>query len=162
MFLPRPIDELWPFFASAENLVKITPPWLSFKILTPTPIDMHTGTLIDYRIGLKGIPMRWRSQITVWEPGQRFVDEQLKGPYLKWHHEHTFEAVKGGTLCTDLVHYRVLMGWLMHGLVVKRDLVKIFEYRQQILQEMFGAASPVEPPEAAEQSEAIGTAPTHA
>src|SRR4051794_40660245 len=90
--LPGSPDEVFPFFADAGNLEAITPPWLAFAITTPRPIDMHVGTIIEYRLRLHGLPIRWLTQIEDWEPGVRFVDRQLRGPYALWHHTHEFEA----------------------------------------------------------------------
>jgi ligand-binding SRPBCC domain-containing protein len=137
VWVPRPIDEVFEFFGNAANLEKMTPPFLSFKILTPQPIEMRPGTTIDYRISLRGLPMRWRSEITVWKPPFEFVDEQLKGPYRKWHHLHTFEARDGGTLVGDVVTYEVLGGALIHKLFVEGDLKKIFDYREATLHRLF-------------------------
>ena len=97
LVLPRGLDELFPFFAEARNLETLTPSWLSFKVLTPGPVEMRPGTLIDYRLAWHGLPLRWRTIIDVWEPPHRFVDRMLKGPYRLWVHEHTFTAVDGGT-----------------------------------------------------------------
>lgn len=138
--VPRPLDEVFGFFADAGNLERLTPPWLSFHILTPRPIAMGVGTLIDYRIRVKGIPMRWRSRITLWDPPHAFADEQIKGPYSMWYHEHRFEAVDGGTRCTDRVEYALPLGplgRLMHRLMVKRDVEKIFEFRRCELERIF-------------------------
>ena len=137
MFVALPREEVFGFFADARELGRITPPWLDFKILTPMPVEMQQGTLLDYRIRLRGIPIRWRTEICVWEPSSRFVDQQLKGPYRRWYHEHTFESVDGGTLVKDNVHYMVPFGDLVHRLFVKSDLVKIFQFRQDTLKEIF-------------------------
>ena len=142
--LPQPVAEVFPFFAAAENLERLTPEFLNFKIVTPAPIEMREGLLIDYRIMLRFIPLRWRTLISCWEPPLRFVDEQIKGPYLKWHHEHTFEELRLnsgmlGTLVTDTVHYRVFGGALIESVFVRPDLKKIFAYRQQKLRERFGS-----------------------
>lgn len=143
LWLPRPREEVFPFFADARNLQQITPPWLSFVVLTPAPIPMRPGTLIDYRLRVHGIPIRWRSEISVWDPPHRFVDEQRRGPYRLWHHEHTFAEKEGGTLCGDVVHYAA-RGGLLRPLVerffVRRDVERIFAYRTQVLREMFGDA----------------------
>lgn len=130
--MPLGLDETFAFFSDAGNLERLTPPWLNFKILTPRPIAMREGTLIDYRIVLYGIPIPWRTRIDVWEPGVRFVDRQLSGPYLWWHHEHRFDAVEGGTRVTDHVEYLPRMRWVSRGLV-RRDVERIFGYRQEIL-----------------------------
>jgi len=141
LWVPYTPDQVFEFFADAFKLESITPPWLHFKILTPAPIEMVEGALIDYRIRLRGIPIRWRTEISRWDPPRRFVDQQLKGPYRLWHHEHRFEPLDGGTVCSDIVHYSVPGGRLLHWLVVRRDLEKIFSYRQQRLAEIFRSDS---------------------
>lgn len=142
LWLPKQPDEIFPFFADAGNLDRLTPGHLRFEILTPRPIAMHAGTLIDYRLRLYGIPFRWRTEITVWEPSWRFVDSQLRGPYRYWIHEHRFEPCNGGTLATDEVAYAPLGGWLTHSLFVRRDVARIFRFRQQTLWRIFGAQTP--------------------
>ncbi len=140
VWLPKPVDEVFPFFSDAHNLEEITPPMVRFNVLTPKPIPMQAGTLIDYKLRIRGVPVRWTTKIVAWEPNQRFVDEQLKGPYAKWHHEHRFVAKDGGTLCTDTVHYALplgVLGSVAHRLIVKNDVRKIFEYRQQALLKQF-------------------------
>ena len=136
-FLPHPRDRVCDFFSDAFQLEVITPPWLHFRVLTPAPIRIEAGTLIDYRLRLHGIPIRWQSRISIWEPPCRFVDEQMRGPYRRWYHEHTFENADGGTLCRDHVHYAVPGGRLIDALVVRRDLSKIFSYRQKKLRRLF-------------------------
>lgn len=141
--LARPIAEVFQFFGDAGNLEALTPPWLSFAILTPRPIEMRPGARIDYRLGLRGVPVRWRTEITVWEPPRRFVDVQLRGPYRLWEHEHTFEEVPGGTLCRDRVRYAVPGGplsGLVNRLLVAPDLRKVFRYRQETLRRLFGTS----------------------
>jgi ligand-binding SRPBCC domain-containing protein len=149
--LPGALAEVFPFFAAAENLEAITPPWLNFKILTPSPIRMEVGSLIDYQIKIRGVPVRWRTRIAVWEPPYRFVDEQIKGPYRRWWHEHTFEERPGQTgagaaevLAKDRVQYAVPGGPLepiVHSLFVKNDVRRIFDYRQQTLRKLFVAGN---------------------
>ncbi len=136
--VPRPRSEVFAFFADAGNLQELTPPWLRFEILTPGQIEMRPGALIDYRLHLRFIPIRWRTRITVWEPPHRFMDEQLRGPYRLWLHEHTFEEDGDGTLCGDFVRYAVPFGALANRLVVARDVRKIFAYRERRLKEIFG------------------------
>jgi len=137
--LPRPRAEVFQFFADAANLQVLTPDWLSFDIMTPLPFEMRQGALIDYRLRLHGIPVRWKTQITIWEPPYRFVDEQLKGPYRQWVHEHTFEGVDGtSTLVGDRVRYAVPFGALANWLLVERDVRKIFAFRHRKLGEIFG------------------------
>jgi ligand-binding SRPBCC domain-containing protein len=137
--IPRPLDEVFPFFAEARNLALITPPWLQFEVLTPEPIPMRVGTQIDYRLRVRGIPMRWRSEIAAWEPPHLFVDRQLRGPYRLWHHEHRFVGRDGETEATDHVRYAVWGGLLIDRLVVRRDVRAIFAYRERKLREMFAS-----------------------
>ena len=132
----RPLEEVFAFFADAGNLEALTPPWLSFEILTPRPIAMRAGTVIDYRLRWRGIPMRWRSEITVWEPPCRFVDVQLRGPYRRWVHEHRFRAERAGTVVTDRVDYRAWGGRLIERLFVDRDVERIFAFRERRLAEL--------------------------
>ena len=139
-FIPQPLDRVWDFFSNAENLESLTPEFLNFRILTPTPISMYAGTLIDYRIKLFGVPMKWRTEIKQWEPGANFVDQQLSGPYRLWHHQHTFEAVDGGTKMVDRVDYALPLGFLgriAHMLFVKRTLARIFRYRYEAVDSIF-------------------------
>lgn len=135
--LPLPRDEVFDFFGDAFNLERLTPSWMNFSVLTPPPIEMRAGTLIDYKLRLRGIPIRWRTKITGWEPPFRFRDEQLKGPYRFWRHEHTFTDVEGGCLARDQVDYAVPGGRLVHWLVVRRDVERIFQYRSEVLRRIF-------------------------
>jgi ligand-binding SRPBCC domain-containing protein len=132
--LTRPPQASFPFFGDALNLEAITPPWLGFRVVTPEPIEMAVGTLIEYRLKLHGVPIRWRTTIAVWDPPRRFVDVQLSGPYRMWHHTHDFEPAPGGrTLMRDTVRYALPLGplgELAHRLLVQRDLERIFDYRQ--------------------------------
>ena len=137
LWLPRPRDEVFAFFADAHNLQTLTPPWLKFDVLTPAPIAMRPGALIDYRIRVHGLPIRWRTEITEWSPPRRFVDVQLRGPYTLWHHTHTFAERDGGTLCVDDVRYRPRGGAVMNWLFVRRDVEGIFEYRRERLLQLF-------------------------
>ena len=137
LVVPKPIDEVFEFFGDARNLERLTPGFLNFKILTPQPIVMRPGAMIDYRISLRGLPMRWRSEITEWNPPYSFVDEQRKGPYKKWVHRHTFAEEDGGTRVSDHVEYDVIGGALVHALFVKKDLERIFNYRLSVLGELF-------------------------
>jgi ligand-binding SRPBCC domain-containing protein len=137
LFLPRPLEIVFPFFADAGNLETITPPWLQFEIVAPRPIAMRTGAFIDYRLRLHGIPLHWQSEITAWEPPHRFVDEQRRGPYRVWIHEHTFAERDSGTEMRDFVRYAAPGGWLVERLFVRHDVRRIFEYRARKLQELF-------------------------
>ncbi len=139
--LPEPIERVFPFFTDAFNLERITPPFLRFQVLTPPPIRMQAGVRIDYRIRLRGIPLRWQSEITVWEPPHRFIDLQIVGPYRWWHHEHRFESTEQGTRVIDEVEYAVPGGRLVAALFVRRDLNRIFDDRRQRLLEVFAPAA---------------------
>lgn len=144
LWVPHRPDEVFGFFADARNLELLTPPWLSFAILTPGPIAMAVGTVIDYRLQLHGLPMHWRTRIARWEPPHAFADEQLRGPYTLWHHTHTFTPCDGGTVLGDEVVMRPkggsLAGVLMH-LFVRRDVERIFRFRAAVMAERFGGQS---------------------
>jgi ligand-binding SRPBCC domain-containing protein len=140
LWLPLPPEELFPFFADAANLDAITPPWLHFRIVTPRPIAMGEGTLIDYKLRVRGVPLRWRTRISAWQPPHRFVDEQLRGPYRQWIHEHRFEPRDGGTLARDCVRYAVPFDWLAHRWFVRPDIERIFRYRREALRTRFGSS----------------------
>ena len=138
--VPGPLDEVFGFFSNPANLARITPPWLAFQMVTPLQ-EMREGLLIDYRIRPLGIPQRWRSAITLWDPPNRFVDEQIVGPYRSWHHLHEFVAVEGGTEIRDMVRYALPLGplgHLAHALMVRRQLESIFAYRERVIRELFG------------------------
>jgi ligand-binding SRPBCC domain-containing protein len=138
--IKRPLEEVFQFFSKAENLNLLTPPELSFKILTPLPIKMQAGTLIDYRIKLNGIPFNWRTEISTWKVNECFVDQQLKGPYKIWHHTQSFTAVNEGTLMIDEVKY-LSPGWILEPLIekffIKKKVEGIFDYRNSKLKEIF-------------------------
>jgi len=138
LWLPLPPEDLFTFFADAANLDALTPPWLHFHIVTPRPITMREGALIDYRLRVRGIPLCWRTRINVWLPPHRFVDEQLRGPYRQWIHEHTFEPRADGTLARDVVHYAVPFDFIAHRWLIRPDVEKIFQYRTEALQQRFG------------------------
>jgi ligand-binding SRPBCC domain-containing protein len=136
--VPRPTHEAFELFADALRLEAITPPWLGFRVVSPTPIEMRAGTLIDYRLRLHGLPIRWRTRIELWEPGRRFVDVQVSGPYRRWHHTHEFEPTgEDGTLIRDTVRYALPfgpLGTLAHVAFVRRDLERIFDFRQEAIE----------------------------
>ena len=128
--------EVFPFFADAGNLEAITPPWLGFRIVTPRPIEMRVGTLIEYRLTLHRVPISWLTRIEGWVPGERFVDPQIHGPYRLWHHTHEFAPHPGGTLMRDTVRYALPygpLGEVARRLFVARDLAAIFNYRAEVL-----------------------------
>lgn len=137
----RTIEEVFSFFSNAENLQRLTPEELDFRILTPLPVIMSKGTLIDYKIKLSGIPFKWLTEITAWEPPQRFVDTQLKGPYKIWIHEHLFIPNGGKTTVKDIVEF-VPKGWIFEPVIfrlfVRKKLEQIFDYRQSRFKDIFG------------------------
>lgn len=141
-----PREEVFDFFSRPENLARVTPPRLGFEILTPSPVPMRVGSLIDYRIRILGLPLYWRTLITAYEPGRLFVDEQARGPYAAWTHRHEFEDAPEGTLVRDTVRYRLplgLPGRLAAGELVRADLDDIFRYRRKIIASVFPDAAPI-------------------
>ncbi len=142
--LPGTPAEVFPFFADARNLEALTPSFLGFRILTPLPIEMREGALLDYSLSLFGLPVRWKTRISVWEPGVRFVDEQLSGPYALWRHTHSFERRGTGTLMRDVVHYREPFGPLgavAHRLFVAKTVERIFDYRREAVDRLLRKAA---------------------
>ena len=139
--IKKNIDNVFEFFSKPENLSIITPSKMKFKILTPSPIEMKEGALIDYTVNIFGFPIRWRTLITDYKPVHMFVDQQLKGPYSMWHHTHFFERLSDEeTLIKDIVIYAVpfgVIGKLVHSLYIKRDLNAIFDFRSQKIREIF-------------------------
>jgi len=137
--IERPLREVFDFFADAGNLERITPPELNFHITTPQPIDIKKGALIDYELKLRGIPIRWKTEITEWNPPFDFVDTALKSPYKQWIHLHTFEEGDAGeTIMRDRVRYRLPLeplGDLAH-FYVKKELKYIFDYRYKVIEEI--------------------------
>ncbi len=137
----RPINKVFDFFADPANLERITPPQLGFRILTERPISVAEGTLIDYVLRRRGVPVKWRTEISVWRPPHEFIDRQLKGPYKQWIHRHTFEDIDGSTtLMKDEIRYRLPFepfGDLGHFLV-KKELNFIFDFRHRAIAEIFG------------------------
>lgn len=140
VWVPRPIEEVFEFFSQPENLSILTPPELSFLIMTPTPVPMHEDAVIDYRITLGPLPMKWRSLISEYNPPHSFVDEQLQGPYASWRHYHGFETSDDGTVITDRVDYAMPygpLGTLVHAAVVRRRLRRIFGFRRETIAMIF-------------------------
>lgn len=132
-YIAAPLDEVFSFFEQAENLARITPDWLHFRIQSPTPIQMAYNTEIEYTINWLGFPVRWKTRITDYDPPFKFVDEQIDGPYTIWIHLHTFEPNEHGVLMTDRVTYRLPfgpVGRLTHRLLVQKQLERIFDYRR--------------------------------
>jgi ligand-binding SRPBCC domain-containing protein len=143
--LPGTPDDVFAFFADAFNLEEITPPWLRFRVVTPGPIEMAPGTLIEYRLRLHGVPVTWLTRIETWEPGERFTDVQVRGPYRSWHHTHSFEPHPDGTLVRDSVHYELPLGplgRLAHAAFVRRDLERIFDFRHERVARWLAAGPP--------------------
>jgi len=137
--LPGTPDEVFEFFADTRNLEAITPPLLRFRVVTPAPIVMRRGTLIHYRLRVRGVPVRWLTRIEEWDPPHRFVDQQLEGPYALWQHTHTFEADGAETIMRDTVRYRIgfgPLGTLADRLLVRRDVARIFDFRAQRVREL--------------------------
>ena len=136
----RPIQEVFDFFSKAENLNKITPPDLQFQILSPLPISIKKGTLIDYKIKINGISFKWRTEISEWELNKRFIDRQVKGPYKVWIHEHTFEERNEITYMTDHVQF-LSPGWILEPIInkffIEKKVKAIFEYREKTLAHLF-------------------------
>lgn len=137
LLLPAPRVQVFRFFADPRNLERLTPPWLRFEMITAPDTVIEQGTLLDYRLRLRGIPLRWQSEIAVWEPPRRFVDRQTRGPYSLWVHEHTFTERDNGTLVGDKVEYSVPGGALVQKFLVAPDLERIFQFRHRVLEELF-------------------------
>ena len=133
------IEEVFAFFSDAENLERITPAELGFHIVTPTPFEIRKGVLIDYKLTLHGFPMKWRTEITRWEPPHLFEDTQLSGPYKQWIHQHRFTEVENGkTLMEDEVRYRLPFEPLgdIANFLIERQIASIFEHRNHAVAEM--------------------------
>lgn len=134
-------EQVFPFFADALNLERLTPPWLHFRVLSVSDEQVREGTLIRYRLRLHGAPVRWLTRIEEWRPGERFVDLQLRGPYRLWHHTHEFEPAGNGTLMRDTVRYEMRggrLGELARRRFVEGDLERIFAFRRGRIDELFG------------------------
>lgn len=136
LWVPKPIDKVFPFFSDVKNLDRITPKWLHFRSVEH-PESVGEGTRLMHKLKIRGIPITWVSEITHWDPPYGFVDEQKKGPYRLWKHEHTFREEKDGTVCEDTVKYAVLGGDLINRFLIAPDLKKIFDYRQERLRKIF-------------------------
>ena len=145
-FVDRPVPEVFAFFAQAENLQRLTPDWLHFKILGIDPNPVREGALIRYRLRWRIFPIYWTTRITVWDPPHRFADEQLRGPYRLWRHEHRFEAERGGTRIHDEVRYLLpfgVLGRIVHRIQVRKDVETIFAYRRAAVNSVFGTSEKV-------------------
>ena len=139
-WIPRPLEELLPFFADARNLEAITPPWLHFGLLPPVPESVEQGVRIEYRLKLGGIPIRWRTRIRDWDPPRGFVDVQERGPFALWEHSHHFQSLPGGVVMRDVVRYAPPLGPLgrvAHALALRSTLSAIFDHRFARVAERF-------------------------
>ena len=142
-WIPVSLDRAFDFFGDAANLERITPPWLGFRILSPLPVEMRTGARIEYRIWLGGVPARWATRITRWDPPRAFVDLQESGPYALWEHLHEFAPLGAGVLMRDRVRYALPFGYLgraVHRSLIRSLLARIFDYRFAVIRERFGGA----------------------
>ncbi len=147
IWLPHAVEDVFPFFADAANLGRITPPELRFQILTPLPIEMETGVHLDYRLSLFGIPFGWRTQISDWDPPNAFVDQQVRGPYALWVHRHEFHEEDGGTRMLDRVDYALPLDPLGRIAlpIVRRQLDRIFDYRAEVITRLLDEEIPARP-----------------
>ena len=139
-YVGHPLPEVFQFFERPENLALLTPPSLGFRLLTPSPVLMMKGAVIDYSIRVMGVRMKWRSLISGYAPLSAFSDDQVRGPYAFWHHTHTFAESDGGTLLTDEVQYALPLGFLGRigqRLIVQRQLEQIFSYRAEAIERIF-------------------------
>ena len=139
LWLPQSRDKVFAFFSDAQNLDLITPPWLHFRTVTPGSGEIRQGMVIDHRLRIHRFPLRWGSKITDWDPPARFVDEQIRGPYRLWIHEHRFEERDGGTVVHDHVRYAVPLDFFIHQLFIRPDIERIFAYREKKLREIFAS-----------------------
>jgi ligand-binding SRPBCC domain-containing protein len=139
-WVPHAPEAIWPYFCDERNLERLTPDFLRFKVVGKSSREIGEGTLIDYRLKLQGVPVRWQSRIENWEPPRRFVDTQVEGPYASWHHTHEFIPVANGTLMRDIVRYRLPLGWIgsvIAGWKVDAYVDRIFSYRSNKIAERF-------------------------
>ena len=146
--VPASIEQTWTFFSTAENLPRITPPWLKFTVSTPGPVVIERDSILDYTIAWKGLPMKWQTRIIDFSAPRQFIDLQLRGPYALWHHQHTFETtVNGGVICADRVIYKIPLGpigRMMHALIIRNQLVDIFRHRRKVIGESLGGCRPLQ------------------
>lgn len=142
ILLPAPIEDVFDFFSDAKNLERITPDFLHFKVLDQSTPQIQDGTVFNYRLKIRGIPVHWQSRIEQWRPLEQFADTQLRGPYQKWYHLHSFERRGAQTFMKDEVIYRLPLGYLgdlFAGRWVDRDVRNIFAYRSKVISEIFSA-----------------------
>ena len=160
VWLPKSLSEVFSFFADARNLEQLTPARFRFRVLSSGPVIMGEGTKIDYRLRIYGIPVRWQSEITKWEPPYRFVDHQRRGPYQLWVHEHRFEGRGGLTRVDDFVRYAVFGGHVVDRFLVQRDLPRLFRFRRGRLRQIFGDVPTSELRELTSSEGAVPPGPT--
>jgi ligand-binding SRPBCC domain-containing protein len=139
-WMPKPIDVVFSFFSRPENLQLITPPWLDFQMVE-SPEALSSGSLIRYRLRWHGLPVRWTTEISQWNPPHEFVDREVKGPYALWNHEHCFALQNGGTIMRDRVTYALPLGLLGRVAIgiVRGDVEKIFDFRAEMMRRLFSA-----------------------
>ena len=138
-WLPKPIDEVFAFFSRPENLQQITPAWLDFRMVD-APKELQSGSLIRYRLRWHGVPVRWTTEITEWNPPRAFADREFKGPYALWNHDHWFAEKDGGTTMRDCVSYALPLGWagrIAHWALVRRDVEGVFDFRAETMARLF-------------------------
>lgn len=140
LWLPHDRATIFDFFSNPHNLDRLTPPWLKFRVLSPITVEMRQGTRLDYQLRIHGMPIRWQSEISAWDPPNYFVDRQIKGPYSLWLHEHRFVEEHGGTWVEDRVEYAAFGGRLVQRYLIGPDLDRIFQYRHKALEELFSVA----------------------
>lgn len=146
--VPADVQRCWRFFGSAENLPLITPRWLRFQLAMTAPYPrIEQDTLLDYTIRWCGVPIRWRTRIIDWDPPRTFIDLQVRGPYALWHHQHSFKPMDGGVECRDRVIYKVpipIVGTIVNALIVKKQLIEIFQFRRQAIAQNLGGMQPLQ------------------
>lgn len=145
--VPADVERTWRFFSTAENLPLITPAWMHFTIVTPGPIEIGADSILDYRVRVNGIPVRWQTRIIDWSPPRQFIDLQIRGPYTLWHHQHTFTPSAGGVTCSDRVIYKLPggpIGKMVHAISVRRQLIEIFRYRRGVIAQQLGGLRAVQ------------------
>ncbi len=145
-WIPATRAQVWEFFSNAANLAAITPKKMGFRVTSgDLPQGIYPGQIITYKVApLLGIPLFWMTEITAVEEGKLFVDEQRRGPYRLWHHQHHFEEKDGGVLMTDIVHYEVplgVLGRVANAALVRRELETIFDFRARAVAERFGGSA---------------------
>jgi ligand-binding SRPBCC domain-containing protein len=156
LLVARPIEEVFDFFGDPMNLEAITPPWLHFKLLGSPDLPLRPASTIDYRLRVRGLPIRWTSLISRWEPPYLFVDQQIRGPYRSWVHLHTFEDRGADTLVRDEVEYSVFGGDFVNRLLVRPDLERVFDYRTASLRQLLNDSARQVVPDGTGRAPALG------